>query len=109
MKAINPRLRGFFRVRAGRDPQGPLAAIRDYGAKATLALLVTVLFSGLAARPAASPSAAKAAHRLVLLPGSRVWLEGNSTLHPYSSAATELDFTSEVLTPENVLSPTDEA
>jgi hypothetical protein len=39
MKAIAPRLRGFFRVRAGRHSQSPLAAFRDFGAKATPALL----------------------------------------------------------------------
>src|SRR5689334_21280185 len=38
------------------------------------------------------PEIATETYKLVLAPQSRVWLTGDSTLHPYTSTATAVDF-----------------
>jgi polyisoprenoid-binding protein YceI len=49
-----------------------------------------------AAASTATAAPAGAAPSLTLAPGSRLWLEGDSTLHPYKTQATQVDATAEL-------------
>jgi polyisoprenoid-binding protein YceI len=56
-------------------------------------------FAAVASLPAAEPAPASPASALSLAAGSRLWLEGDSTLHAYSTTATKVEVTAELSAP----------
>lgn len=59
----------------------------------TIPLLLAACLCGLAAPAALAPAFASAPERVAFGPPSKVWLAGDSTLHPYTSTATKFQAT----------------